>query len=101
MYELDGVYKSEAFILKINQKNFYLLNNKEQEICAGFIIYISSYVLANKKTKLALTNRQIIWPDNSLACGSIKDMYYQNKTITISYIDENKKKKSTLLQKID
>lgn len=101
MYELDGVYKSATFILKISQKNFYLLNNEEQKICAGFITYISSYALANKKTKLALTHRQIICPDNNLACSSIEDIYYQNSTVIISYIDENSKKKSVMLQKID
>jgi|GEM_PF-1820306 hypothetical protein len=101
MYELNGQYKSEIFFLEIIDNKFSLFNLEKQIICSGFIIYISSDVLKNKKTKLALTSRQMNCPVTNLESGLIDSIYYQNNIITLTYSDHNKDIVSTQLQKID
>ena len=49
MFELNGLYKSKQFTLKIDDRKFSLFNPMKKEVCCGFITYISSYIKDNKK----------------------------------------------------
>lgn len=100
MFELNGLYKSKQFLLKIDDKQFSFFNSMQKEICRGFITYISSYVKANKKTKLALTNRQLICSNTNQIFGFIELIYYQNNTVTINYSDKDNNIKISILEKV-
>ncbi|HQB32249.1 MAG TPA: hypothetical protein PLI19_02850 [Erysipelotrichaceae bacterium] len=100
MYELNGRYRSESFFLKINDKRFSLSAPIMQYPCHGFITYISSYVIENKKTGLGITCRDLIFSETEHKKGMIEDLYYQNNAITLIYFDENGKRKISVLEKI-
>jgi hypothetical protein len=100
MFELNGLYKSKQFTLKIDDRKFSLFNPMKKEVCCGFITYISSYIKDNKKTKLAITNRQLICSSTNLNIGLIESIYYHNNTVIITYLDKTNNIKTNTLEKV-
>ncbi len=97
MYELDGHYVSNEFTLVIKEKKFSLINQNNESICSGFIAYVSSYILKNNNTKLAITNRNIFCPTNNNIIAIIESMFYQDNKIIIKYTNQFKDIKTITL----
>ncbi|MGI6608276.1 MAG: hypothetical protein ACOX1F_04770 [Erysipelotrichaceae bacterium] len=101
MYELNGIYESETFFLEIENEKFSISDKKKQEVCSGFIVYISSFVLNDKKTKLAVTNRNLVYPETDFQFGTIESLFYQRKNITIDYLNAEDKLITIIFKKIE